>query len=195
MSPGAATRSRPTRSISSISCGAPRGRRWQNRRERRSTFFDEAARGGHASAPNHPPLIEATLEHAVKRTRLLFHREVRSEAETRVRNPNRKFQRHAASAFDSTRQLDDETKSRGGDARDRAGIDRVRPAVLRQVKQLNCCRPASHSTSRADECLAFRHVIAHVRALSDERAMAPIAAIVSTVLAVSGARRAAPWPL
>src|SRR5271157_4464003 len=36
--------------------GAPRGRRWQNRRERRSTFFDEAARRGHASASSHPHL-------------------------------------------------------------------------------------------------------------------------------------------
>jgi hypothetical protein len=64
MSPGAATRSRPTCSALSISCGAPRGRQWQNRRERRSTFFDEAACRAFVSARAAPPLIEAMLGHA-----------------------------------------------------------------------------------------------------------------------------------
>src|SRR6266436_794007 len=34
----------------------------------------------------------------------------------------------------SARQLDDDLGSGGGDARDRRGIDRVRPAVLRQME-------------------------------------------------------------
>ena len=48
---GEATQRPPTRLTSSIWCAAPGGHRRQSRRERKSTFFDEAARTGSALAP------------------------------------------------------------------------------------------------------------------------------------------------
>ena len=79
-------------------------------------------------------------------------------------------------------QPEDETGSGSGDAGDHAGIDGVRPAVLRQMEQRIAADQRHIAPAGTVNVPRLSHSIARVVALSNRRASAPVAAVVSIVL-------------